>query len=248
MRILFAVCTAMTLLATTTATGYGGESQGAGQQREAKLDRPTRVRMDYLLYLPPDYESKEAWPLMLFLHGAGERGDDLELVKKHGPPKLIEQGKDFPFIVVSPQCPKFQRWWPLELTALLDEITEKYNVDEDRVYVTGLSMGGFGTWALATYSPHRFAAIVPICGGGERYWAKRIAHLPTWVFHGAKDKAVPVERSKRMVQALQKEDGNVKLTIYPELGHNSWTPTYADPELYDWLLKQKRTGPAEESR
>ena len=110
---------------------------------------------------------KDSWPLMLFLHGAGERGDDLELVKKHGPPKLIEAGKDFPFIVVSPQCPQGRWWEPVELATLLDEIVEKQKVDKDRIYVTGLSMGGFGTWSLAAFQPGRFAAIVPICGGGE---------------------------------------------------------------------------------
>src|SRR6185312_8308672 len=123
--------------------------------------------LKYLIYQPADYDKQDKWPLLLFLHGAGERGDDLELVKKHGPPKLAAEGKDFPFIVVSPQCPK-DRWWePIELVALLDDIGSKYKVDADRIYVTGLSMGGFGTWRLAFYAPDRFAAIAPICGGGE---------------------------------------------------------------------------------
>jgi predicted peptidase len=196
--------------------------------------------MGYLLYLPKDYDSQESWALVLFLHGAGERGDDLELAKKHGPPKLISEGKDFPFIVVSPQCPK-DRWWePIELVALLDEIGKKYHVDEDRIYLTGLSMGGFGTWRLAAYAPDRFAAIAPICGGGETSWAKYIAPLPVWAFHGAKDKGVPLERSEKMVEAIKKVGGNPNLTVYPEAEHDSWTETYNNPEFYKWLLEQRR--------
>jgi predicted peptidase len=123
----------------------------------------------------------------------------------------------------------------------LDEIVARYKVDEDRIYVTGLSMGGFGTWSLAAYTPDRFAAIVPICGGGETYWTRRLAHLPVWVFHGAKDPVVPLKRSQEMVDALKKRDGNVKLTVYPEAGHDAWTEAYNDPELYAWLLRQKRS-------
>ena len=212
-----------------------------GQQSAGTLDRPAQVKLDYLLYLPSGYDSEPSWPLLLFLHGAGERGDDLELVKKHGPPKRIAQGKEFPFIVVSPQCPAGRWWQPQELVVLLDEIAENYRVDQDRIYVTGLSMGGFGTWALAAYSPDRLAAIVPICGGGERYWARMFAHVPAWVFHGAKDPAVPLERSETMVESVKKQGGEAKLTVYPEAGHDSWTETYDNPELYQWLLQQKRT-------
>ena len=123
----------------------------AGQQKPAELDRTIKVTMKYLIYLPKDYDQKDSWPVMLFLHGSGERGDNLDLVKKHGPPKLIGAGKQFPFIVVSPQCPNGQSWEPFKLAALLDEIAEKYKVDQDRIYLTGLSMGGFGTWALAAH-------------------------------------------------------------------------------------------------
>jgi predicted peptidase len=216
----------------------------ADEQRAAKMRRQVTVTFDYLLYLPKDYDRQESWPLLLFLHGAGERGDDLELVKRHGPPKLIAEGQDFPFIVVSPQCPKDQRWQPVELAALLDEIVEKHNVDEDRIYVTGLSMGGYGTWALASYLPKRLAAIVPICGGGETHWARGFAHLPVWAFHGAKDTAVPLERSEQMIEALKKRGGDPKLTVYPEAEHDSWTEAYANPEIYEWLLQQRRTEPS----
>jgi predicted peptidase len=198
------------------------------------------VEGDYLLYLPSGYEGgQDDWPLLLFLHGAGERGSDLDLVKKLGPPKLIEEGREFPFIVASPQVPEGRRWEVEYLTALLDELTEKYRVDESRIYVTGLSMGGFGTWSLATDAPHRFAAIAPICGGGDPLVACRLKNTPTWVFHGALDPVVPVDRSIQMVRALTACDGNVRFTVYPMAGHDSWTETYANPEFYEWLLKHQ---------
>jgi predicted peptidase len=212
----------------------------SGEQKAAKLDTQVKVQLNYLLSLPEDYDKQETWPLLLFLHGSGERGDDLELVKKHGPPKLIAAGKDFPFIVVSPQCPKGQWWEPIELVALLEDLGKKYKVDADRIYVTGLSMGGFGTWRLAAYAPDRLAAIAPICGGGEKYWAKQFAHLPVWAFHGAKDTGVPPERSQKMVDELKKKGGNPKLTIYPDAGHDSWTETYSNPKFYEWMLSQER--------
>ena len=212
------------------------------KQKPEKLDKQVRVELDYLLYLPEGYEQQDRWPLMLFLHGAGERGHDLALVKKHGPPKLIDEGKTFPFIVVSPQCPSGS-WWsakPLELTALLDEVSAKYKVDADRIYLTGLSMGGFGTWTLAAYTPQRFAAIVPICGGGEPLMTRMLGNVPSWVFHGAKDPVVPLKRSEDMVEALKRVNRNVQFTVYPEALHDSWTETYDNPELYKWLLQQKR--------
>ena len=220
-----------------------GARPAVAQQRAERLDTQVRVTLDYLLFLPKGYEEKDSWPLMLFLHGAGERGDDLELVKKHGPPKIVETKPDFPFVLVSPQCPR-NRWWDARgLTALVDDVVAKHKIDEDRIYVTGLSMGGFGTWSLAAHTPDRFAAIVPICGGGESYWTRRLSHLPVWVFHGGKDSVVPLERSEAMVDALKKQGGNVKLTVYPEAGHDSWTATYDNPELYEWLLQQKRSAP-----
>jgi predicted peptidase len=210
------------------------------QQKPCELNRTVKVTMKYLLYLPKEYEQKPSWPLVLFLHGAGERGDDLDVVKKHGLPKLIAAGKEFPFIVVSPQCPADQSWETFELATLLDEIVEKYKVDQDRIYLTGLSMGGFATWALAARTPNRFAAIMPICGGGNPNRAKRIAHIPAWVFHGAKDPLVPLAKSQEMIDTLKKNGGNVKFTVYPEAGHDAWTETYANPEIYEWLLQQKR--------
>ncbi len=212
----------------------------ASKQRASELNTQVRVQMNYLLYIPQDYEQQESWPLLLFLHGGGERGDDLELVKMHGPPKLIAAGKQFPFIVVSPQCAKDRFWEPIELLALLDDLKRRYKVDPDRIYVTGLSMGGFGSWRLAAYAPNRLAAIAPICGGGEKHWCKLFPHLPVWAFHGAKDPGVPLARSQEMIDELKKRGGEPNLTIYPEAEHDSWTETYNNPQLYEWLLAQKR--------
>ncbi len=221
------------------------EKLQSGRQAAASLNTTVPVKMNYLLYLPENYEQKEKWPLLLFLHGSGERGDNLDLVTIHGPPMLVKKGKQFPFIVISPQCPKGQLWQPIELTALLDDVEKKYRVDKDRVYVTGLSMGGFGTWSLAAHTPYRFAALAPICGGGEKFWVKKIKHVPIWVFHGAKDTGVPLERSSSLVEVLKKANADVTFTVYPDAGHNSWTESYDNPKLYEWFLKQKRKPEAE---
>ncbi|HOA74238.1 MAG TPA: prolyl oligopeptidase family serine peptidase [Phycisphaerae bacterium] len=198
------------------------------------------VAIDYWLYLPRDYEREsQPWPLMLFLHGRGERGD-LERAKKHGPPKRVAEGTDFPFLIVAPCCPADEWWQPDVLELLLEEICASYRVDPDRVYGTGLSMGGFGIWATAITYPRRFAAIAPICGGGSPYMAERIAHLPTWVFHGAKDPIVPLYESQRMVDALKSVGGDVRFTVYPDGEHDVWTRAYNNPELYDWMLAQRR--------
>ena len=197
---------------------------------------------NYLLFLPEGYDDQEKeWPLILFLHGAGERGNDLEKVKVHGPPKIVEKQKDFPFIVVSPQCPE-EQWWTDNLDILinlLDEIVTRYNVDKDKVYLTGLSMGGFGTWALASRYPDHFAAVAPICGGALQTNAYSLLDVPIWIFHGAKDSVVPVQRSQEMYDLIKGRNGNVKLTIYPEANHDSWTQTYDNQELYDWFLEHK---------
>lgn len=211
------------------------------------LDVQHPIKLGYLLSIPKDYDQKENWPVVLFLHGAGERGENLELVKVHGPPKQVAAGKDLPFILVAPQCPK-NRWWePISLTALLDEVESNYNVDKSRIYVTGLSMGGFGTWNLAAHSPERFAAIAPICGGGDPFVvARRIGkELPVWVFHGDQDNVVPIKRSQEMVEALQRIKSDVKFTVYPNVGHDSWTKTYDDEAFYEWLLSHRRTSDRE---
>jgi predicted peptidase len=204
------------------------------------------IGCDYLVHLPEGYaKSKKAWPLILFLHGSGERGKDLEMVKVHGVAKIVESDPKFPFIAVSPQCPA-DEWWATDvLTGLLDTIEKKYRVDKSRIYLTGLSMGGYGTWELAFAQPKRFAAIAPVCGGGNPHLTWWLKDIPTWVFHGAKDTAVPLEESERMVKALKHHKADVKLTVYPEAGHDSWTETYANPKLYEWFLLhrlKKKTG------
>ncbi len=211
------------------------------KQTPEQMEVQVTVRMRYLVALPDGYEKQEKWPLVLFLHGAGERGADLNKVKVHGPPKLIEQGRKFPFITVSPQCPT-GRWWDAsQLDALLTHVEKKYHVDSDRIYVTGLSMGGFGTFQLAAYCPERIAAIAPICGGGDPITARRTSHIPAWVFHGAKDNVVPVSRSREMVEALKARGAEVRFTEYPNAGHDAWTATYNNPELYTWLLSHTRS-------
>jgi predicted peptidase len=232
---------AAALLAAGPARSDEPKKDGRQEAKTFDKDITVRVKMNYLLYLPKDYKvTDKTWPLLLFLHGAGESGDNLNKVKVHGPPKLVESGKDFPFIIVSPQSARFG-WDTKTLAALLDEVQAKYRVDADRVYVTGLSMGGFGTWALAAAYPNRFAAIAPICGGGEPITARKIKDMPIWAFHGAKDKVVPPSRSEAMIKSLRAAGAKeARLTIYPDAGHDSWTETYNNPELYTWLLDHQR--------
>lgn len=221
------------------------------RQEEKSFAGPVNqtAQLDYLLYLPEGAKAGKAgggvsrFPLVVFLHGAGERGSDLDQVKKHGPPKRVEAGDDFPFILVSPQCPK-DSWWPWEpVHELIDHLEATLPIDPDRIYLTGLSMGGYGTWNHASRRPDRFAAIVPICGGGTPYLARRLKGLPTWAFHGAKDAVVPLSESERLVAVLKKSGNQqVKFTVYPEANHDSWTKTYDDPALYEWLLSHSREG------
>ena len=213
-------------------------------QSELSIEKTIQKKVQgrYLLYLPEDYhgDTNKKWPLIMFLHGAGEQGDDLALVKKHGIPRRVDKKKAFPFVVVSPQCPKGYWWSNDVLIALLDDIIANYRIDEDRVYLTGISMGGYATWELAIEYPDRFAAIAPICGGGDPYLIERIKHIPVWAFHGEKDRIVKAYKSKRLVNALKKAGGNVKLTIYPGMRHDAWTVTYQNERLYEWFLSYKR--------
>lgn len=209
-----------------------------------------QIDLGYWLHLPANYTATQQYPLLLFLHGRGESGDDLEVLKKHGIPKILAQEPTFaplaPFIVAAPQCP-WRTWWPEQtdaLLALLDHLQANYAVDAQRVYLTGLSMGGFGSWYLGSMYPARFAAVAPICGGG--YWihgfpdtVAALKETPVWAFHGAKDPVVPVAASQQLVDALQGLGGNVRFTVYPEADHDSWTETYNNPAFYEWLLQQR---------
>lgn len=212
-----------------------------------------RSRVNYYLFLPQGYgqEPGRQWPLMVFLHGIAKRGDtleELEELKKDGPPMLVEEQPDFPFIVLSPQCPSDSFWESQlgKLDSLVDEISATYAVDENRVYLTGLSMGGYGAWHYALRNPKRFAAIVPIAGGYE-HGSDRVpdsicdlADVPIWVFHGAGDDVVLPRQSEVLVDALQACQSEVQFTLYPGATHDeSWKLAYADPELYQWLLAQR---------
>ncbi len=226
----FAACA--TLQAPPAATSQ------AARHFEAKIT--VTARLDYLLFLPRGYDdSKKRWPLMLFLHGSGQVGTNLARVKTLGPPMIVESVPTFPFILISPQSPV--RTWNVDaLNALLDDIVSEYRVDRDRVYLTGVSMGGRGTWALAAAHPEKFAAIAPLCGVGNLADAPKLARLPIWAFQGAKDPIVRLARVEQMVEAVKAAGGNVKLTVFPDAGHDIWTRTYNDPEFYRWLLAQKR--------
>lgn len=221
-------------------------------QDDAPAQTPERIEvteertlaLDYLLSVPAAHDPDgEGVPVVLFLHGAGERGDDLDRVKAWGPPRMVDAGHDFGAIVVSPQCPAGS-WWTdhLEtLELLLDHIAATYNVDADRIYVTGLSMGGYGTFALGARNPGRYAALVPICGGGLYFDALRLSGMPMWVFHGDADNVVPVEESRRMVEAANSRNGErARLTEYEGVGHNSWGRAYADEAMWAWMFEQRR--------
>ncbi|UYQ95373.1 prolyl oligopeptidase family serine peptidase [Chitinophaga horti] len=224
------------LLPLLLALTLGATSLKAQQTAEKFV-----LETKYLLALPEGYgkDTSQRWPLVIFLHGAGETGLDLNKVKMHGPPKLVEAGKNFPFILVSPQTASFG-WQPDVLYQLLQSLKKQYRVDNDRIYLTGLSMGGFGTWALGMKHPEEFAAIAPICGGGDTANIWRLRYTPVWCFHGAKDEVVPLTSSQKMVNALKQYNSNVQFTIYPEAAHDSWTATYDDPAFYTWLLAQRK--------
>ena len=235
--------------AVIVAAGLGCASQqsqsAAGKQSPANLKTTVtrQITERYLLYLPTDYSAdpQKRWPLVIFLHGKGERGENLDDVKAHGPPMLVAEGRQFPFVLVSPQCPDKQRWNSDNLDALLDDLLARYRIDADRVYLTGLSMGGWGTWQWISRRPERFAAAVPICGSGDRALIDRGKLFPpVWAFHGDEDEIVPLEESKRMVEKWRSDGGEVKLTVYPGVKHDSWTQTYQNQEMWDWLLSKKR--------
>lgn len=224
-------------------------------------DEPTMANVPLLLYTPEDYSPDgQAWPMVLFLHGAGECGDgseqQIQRAAIHGPAKQAAAGRKLPFVAVTPQCSppasgeSYRPAWKAEiLLPLLDRVEAEMNIDPARVYVTGLSMGGYGTWRLAAAAPERFAAVAPICGGGDpERMAAALAKVPVWVFHGARDSVVPLSESQKLVAAIRAAGGNPRLTIYPMAGHDSWTETYNNPMFYDWLLGERRTEPQDDSK
>ncbi len=203
-----------------------------------------RAQLPYMLYLPQGYEDQpeKKWPLVIFLHGAGERGTDLEGVYRHGVPKRVRAGDEFPFILAAPQI-SGQRYWAgytETLNSFLDELIATLRVDEDRVYLTGLSMGGTGTWMWAMANPERFAAIAPMCGTGICWCAGNLGRVPVWTFHGDQDTTIPIDESIRMVERLKACGGDVRLTVYEGYGHDCWTAAYQRDDLYEWLLSKTR--------
>jgi predicted peptidase len=248
-RALPSACTAVSLLA------LAGASCAPGHQVRQMAAAVDGHRYRYLLDVPPADEKPAAgWPLLLFLHGAGERGDDLGLVEVHGPAKLLDEFPELSRCVfVAPQCPAESWWRSAALSALLDEVMASEHVDASRVYVTGLSMGGYGAWNLLAHRPELFAAAVPICGGGEigRLWKEletgfelaallRAKDVPVRAYHGDADDVIPLGESRLLVRALREVGADVELTVYPGVEHDSWTRTYADPHVYEWLFAQRR--------
>lgn len=212
------------------------------KSRATKLTSHLHAKLYYLAFVPKSYSAKgEGVPLIVFLHGSGERGSDIEKIKAWGPPAITEKNPDFPFMVVSPQLAEGESWHALALKAMLDEVLAKYNVDRHRVYLTGLSLGGYGAWDLASRYPQYFAAVAPICGGGITRMVGSMRAIPTWVFHGKKDDAVAEEESDRMVEALKAAGGNVKYTVLPEGGHvDAWVHAYGEAGLFDWFMEQRK--------
>ncbi len=231
---------------------FGHASVAQAQSAAAPQQQPGQAQvkaspLNYLVFLPKRYAPKgEPVPMILFLHGSGERGTDINKVKLWGPPALVEKNAGFPFLVVSPQSPDGEWWHATQLKALLDQVLATYNVDRRRIYLTGLSMGGYGAWDLAQRYPDYFAALAPVCGGGYAVPSlmQRIKHIPTWVFHGKKDAAVPEQQSAVMVEALRAAGGNVRYTVLPEGGHAAaWLLAYGEAGLFDWFLQQRRAAP-----
>ena len=251
-----------TLLVFTVAllSGRPAMSQEFYEARVYQNDKGEKL--NYRLMTPAGYSTNDTtnYPLVLFLHGAGERGDDnlKTLVHATGDFAKAENRAKHPCFVLVPQCPNEKKWvevdWAidhheipaeesisLKLTRdVIAALQKEFRIDEQRRYVTGLSMGGYGTWDMIARTPKFFAAAAPVCGGADEATADRVTQLPIWAFHGDKDTAVKPERSRRMIAAIEKAGGKPKYTEYPGVGHDSWKPTYADPKFMEWLFAQKR--------
>ncbi len=231
------IALAFCLLSMGTTQGFSQVPKAGEQVAQMFIGKNPEEKLGYLIYLPKNYQPSEKFPLLIFLHGSGERGTEISLVKKHGPPKLIGQGTSFPMIVVSPQCPLEQRWNPKTLLSLLDDLESRYAIDPRQVHITGLSMGGSGTWSLIATAPERFATAVTICGHGDPWMAEPASRLPVWVIVGDRDRVAA--NLKEMVDSLRARDADVKWTLMTGVGHDSWTQTYATPELYEWMLRHR---------
>ncbi|MCA9159736.1 MAG: dienelactone hydrolase family protein [Planctomycetales bacterium] len=236
--VVLAAVIGVTLLHRPSARSAEPE---AGKQVEQSFKSSDSAEVPYLLYLPENYKPGVALPVMLFLHGRGESNGPLSLVAKWGPPLLVAEGKKFPYILLSPQCPKEDNWGSdtqqSRLIELLDSIVEEFSGDITRIYLTGLSMGGSGSWRMAADHPEHFAAVVPICGRGQTADADKLKSLPIWVFCGDQDGVF--KANEEMVQAIQQAGSQtIRFTSLEHFGHNSWSAAYASPDLYQWLDKQ----------
>ncbi len=196
----------------------------------------------YKIAYPNDFNEREKYPVLFFHHGAGERGEDISLMDVHGPCKEIKKGREFPCIVVSAQVKAGQTWFDKfeSLQALIRSLVDKPYVDKSRVYLSGISMGGFASWQLLMTMPNVFAAAVICCGGGMAWNAYEIKDIPIWAIHGALDNTVPAERSIEMVKEINTLGGNAKLTIMADKAHDCWTDTFSDDTVYAWLFAQKK--------
>jgi len=210
---------------------------------EGEEETLIRENLQYYLYFPETYEADESklFPLLLFLHGGGESGDSLAVLKKNGPPKMLAEGKQFPFMVLAPQNPHKKQWWNVRaVMKLLDTVMTQYRVDPKRIYLSGLSRGGSAAWEMAVQYPDRFAALAVVCGMAPVPYASWInKDLPIWVFHGTEDRSIPFSESEAMVSALKQMGYDVTFTVYEGVGHDSWVQAYQTEALYDWMMKQK---------
>ena len=203
------------------------------------MDELKLGKLTYVVRYPKGFSKLEKHPILIFLHGAGTRGTSTDALREN-PFFAKTDSLNLPFVIVAPLCSQ-NTWFDLfeHLEALVKEIAKLPFADEKRIYLMGSSMGGYGTWQFAMSMPEYFAAIVPICGGGMYWNAGRLANVPIWAFHGAKDGTVFPTESEKMVDAVNRAGGNAKLTIYPEAGHDAWTPTYSNPEVFAWLLEHE---------
>ena len=228
------------LLLTAMATLSFATEPQPGKQVEMKLELGEGESIDYLLYLPYDYEPGKEFPFMLFLHGRGESNGPLSILKTWGPPRLIEQGKKFPHIIASPQCPKETRWEQsveqTRLDLLLRHLLEKWPINEGRMYLTGLSLGGHGSWTLAARHPDMFAAVAPLCGRGNPVDGEKLVDVPIWAWHGLADTVVPPSGTEDMVKAIKAAGGTqIRYTSLEGVGHNGWSAAYSTPQLFQWM-------------
>lgn len=222
----------------------GCSAQSSSRLLDASVETVTKEEYQYYLYFPENYDAKkdETFPLLLFLHGGGESGGDLEEIKTNGPPKLIAKGKQFPFLILAPQHPDPKKWWNTRaLVQLLDTVVANNRVDKDRIYLTGLSRGGGAAWELAVHYPEKFAAMAVVCGMAPVPYASWInKNMPIWVFHGTEDNSIPISESEEMVKKLKNMGYDIQFTKYEGVGHNSWERAYTTDELYEWFIEQKR--------